>query len=135
MKTKTIEIRPSLTANILKDSPALVIGALGAIVGLTVVAIGGNVWWALAMLVLISLGVTLHYYILLHSFVLTVSDTSVQIRLGRLSHTTSTITLRKIESTALHQSLLGRFMDYGRIEFKGTGALAISLRPLKIPHS
>jgi uncharacterized membrane protein YdbT with pleckstrin-like domain len=121
VKNKTIEVRPSLTANLLKDSPALVIVAFGTILGLIVVTIGSNVWLALAMLVLISLGFTLRYYILLHSFVLTVNDTAVQIRLGWLSHTTSTINLRKMESTALHQSLMGRFMNYGRIEFKGTG--------------
>jgi uncharacterized membrane protein YdbT with pleckstrin-like domain len=91
------------------------------ILGLIVMAFAGQVWWALTTLVFISLGFTLYYYILLHSFVLSVNDTAVQIRLGWLSHTTSTITLRKIESTALHQSLMGRSMNYGRIEFKGTG--------------
>jgi uncharacterized membrane protein YdbT with pleckstrin-like domain len=135
VKNTKLEIRPSLSANLLEDSPRLIIAALILIFSVIVMAISDNLFWALVILVLIFSAIVLHYYVLLQSCILTVNDTSVQMRLGWLSHTTSTITLRKMESTALHQSLLGRYWNFGRIELKAPEALVIFLRPLTIPHS
>jgi hypothetical protein len=62
-----------------------------------------------------------YYYFFLGSMELALSYTAVQIRLGTFSRRVSTVSLRKVESTALFQSFLGRIFGYGQIEFTGTG--------------
>jgi uncharacterized membrane protein YdbT with pleckstrin-like domain len=51
-----------------------------------------------------------YYYFFLGSMDLALSDTAVQIRLGTFSRRVSTVSLRKVESTALFQS----FLSYNR---------------------
>jgi uncharacterized membrane protein YdbT with pleckstrin-like domain len=75
------------------------------------------------------------YWMLFSSVSLTLDDAAAQIKLGLLSRTVSTISLRKIESTGLRQSILGRIFGFGQVEFKGTGGTSDLSPMIENPES
>jgi uncharacterized membrane protein YdbT with pleckstrin-like domain len=77
----------------------------------------------------------LRYWMIFSSVSLTLDDAAAQIKLGLLSRTVSTISLRKIESTGLRQSISGRIFGFGQVEFKGTGGTSDFSPMIENPES
>jgi uncharacterized membrane protein YdbT with pleckstrin-like domain len=111
----------SLTAYVLGDSFAILL-----VLGLAFI-----VHPAVVLLLIFPL----RYWMLFSSASLTLDDTAVQIKLGLLSRTVSTISLRKIESTGLRQSISGRIFGFGQVEFKGTGGTSDFSPMIQNPES
>jgi uncharacterized membrane protein YdbT with pleckstrin-like domain len=84
---------------------------------------------------LLLLSFPLRYYLLLSGVSLSVDDAAAQIKLGILSRRVSTIGLRKIESTGLRQSISGRILGFGQVEFKGTGGTSDVSPMIENPES
>jgi uncharacterized membrane protein YdbT with pleckstrin-like domain len=66
---------------------------------------------------------------------LQINEKTVDYRVGFLSKNITSIALRKIESIGLHQSLLGRIFNYGRLRFHGTGITTEYTPWIKNPSS
>jgi uncharacterized membrane protein YdbT with pleckstrin-like domain len=111
----------ALTAYVLRESAVM----------LVILAVAFKFNPAIALLLIFPL----RYWMIISGVSLTLDDTAVQIKLGILSRTVSTISLRKIESTGLRQSFAGRILGFGQVEFKGTGGTKDFSPMIKNPES
>jgi uncharacterized membrane protein YdbT with pleckstrin-like domain len=112
----------------------VLIGA-GVVFGLTR-AIVGPAWWAdIISLIIAAIGL---YLVAAEWFErwtteITITDRRVIFKRGFIRRDTIEMSLEKVESVDVNQSLLGRLFDYGNVTIRGTGTGFAPLRSIDSP--
>ena len=90
-------------------------------VGALVFATGTQQWVLLASAPLVGLTFVLYQMIPIWTTEIAVTNHRLVIKRGWLTRSTTELQLKSIEQVNFHQGLLGRMLDFGRIEIHGTG--------------
>jgi uncharacterized membrane protein YdbT with pleckstrin-like domain len=112
----------------------VLIGA-GVVFGLSR-AIFGAVWWAdIVSLIIAAIGL---YLVAAEWFErwtteIAITDRRVIFKRGFIRRDTIEMSLEKVESVDVNQSLLGRLFDYGNVTIRGTGTGFAPLRSIDSP--
>ena len=112
-----------------------VIGAvlsLIVIVPIAMFAAWRDFYWAWLLLV-IPFGILLSAAVTVKTSELVITDRRVLIKVGFIQRHTFEMFISKIESVAVYQSMLGRLLDYGTVEIRGTGGSSESFATIAAP--
>ena len=112
-----------------------VIGAvlcLIVIVPIAMFASWRGIYWAWLLLV-IPVGILLSAAITIKTSELVITDRRVLIKVGFIQRHTFEMFISKIESVAVFQSMLGRLLNYGTVEIRGTGGSSESFATIAAP--
>ena len=89
-------------------------------------------YWAWLLLV-IPIGILLSAAITIKTSELVITDRRVLIKVGFIQRHTFEMFISKIESVAVFQSMLGRLLNYGTVEIRGTGGSSESFATIAAP--
>lgn len=89
-------------------------------------------YWAWLLLV-IPFGILLSAAVTVKTSELVITDRRVLIKVGFIQRRTFEMFISKIESVAVYQSMLGRLLDYGTVEIRGTGGSSESFATIAAP--
>ena len=112
-----------------------VIGAvlsLIVIVPMAMFAAWRDFYWAWLLLV-IPAGILLSAAVTVKTSELVITDRRVIIKVGFIQRHTFEMFISKIESVAVFQSVLGRLLNYGTVEIRGTGGSSESFATIAAP--
>jgi hypothetical protein len=112
-----------------------VIGAflcLIVIVPIAMFASWRDFYWAW-LLVIIPVGILVSAAITVKTSELVITDRRVLIKVGFIQRHTFEMFISKIESVAVFQSMLGRLLNYGTVEIRGTGGSSESFATIAAP--
>jgi hypothetical protein len=112
-----------------------VIGAalsLIVIVPIAMFASWRDFYWAWLLLV-IPTGILLSAAVTVKTSELVITDRRVLIKVGFIQRHTFEMFISKIESVAVYQSMLGRLLNYGTVEIRGTGGSSESFATIAAP--
>ena len=112
-----------------------VIGAvlcLIVIVPIAMFASWRGFYWAWLLLI-IPLGILLSAAVTVKTSELVITDRRVLIKVGFIQRHTFEMFISKIESVAVFQSMLGRLLNYGTVEIRGTGGSSESFATIAAP--
>jgi hypothetical protein len=112
-----------------------VIGAvlcLIVIVPIAMFASWRDFYWAWLLLV-IPVGILLSAAVTVKTSELVITDRRVLIKVGFIQRHTFEMFISKIESVAVFQSMLGRLLNYGTVEIRGTGGSSESFATIAAP--
>jgi len=112
-----------------------VIGAfffLVVIIQIAIVASWRDFYWAW-LLLLMPVGILVSAAITIKTSELVITDRRVLIKVGFIQRHTFEMFISKIESVAVFQSMLGRFLNYGTVEIRGTGGSSESFATIAAP--
>ena len=112
-----------------------VIGALLCLIVIVPIAMFASwrgFYWAWLLLV-IPLGIILSAAVTIKTSELVITDRRVLIKVGFIQRHTFEMFISKIESVAVFQSMLGRLLNYGTVEIRGTGGSSESFATIAAP--
>jgi hypothetical protein len=112
-----------------------VIGAvlcLIVIVPIAMFASWRGFYWAWLLLV-IPIGIVLSAAVTIKTSELVITDRRVLIKVGFIQRHTFEMFISKIESVGVFQSMLGRLLNYGTVEIRGTGGSSESFATIAAP--
>jgi hypothetical protein len=89
-------------------------------------------YWAWLLLV-IPFGILLSAAVTVKTSELVITDRRVLIKVGFIQRHTFEMFISKIESVAVYQSMLGRLLNYGTVEIRGTGGSSESFATIAAP--
>jgi hypothetical protein len=89
-------------------------------------------YWAW-MLLLLPLGILLSAAVTVKTSELVITDRRVLIKVGFIQRRTFEMFISKIESVGVFQSMMGRFLNYGTVEIRGTGGSSESFPTIAAP--
>lgn len=112
-----------------------VIGAvlcLIVIVPIAIFASWRDFYWAWLLLVM-PVGILVSAAVTIKTSELVITDRRVLIKVGFIQRHTFEMFISKIESVAVFQSMLGRLLNYGTVEIRGTGGSSESFATIAAP--
>lgn len=114
---------------------APIIGALFSLIIILPIALiaswkGYSVAW---LLLLIPIGIIASAAIGVKTSELVITDRRVLIKVGVIQRQTFEMFISKIESVAVVQGMIGRMLDYGTVEIRGTGGSSESFATIAAP--
>jgi len=114
---------------------APIIGALFSLIIILPIALiaswkGYSVAW---LLLLIPIGIIASAAIGVKTSELVITDRRVLIKVGVIQRQTFEMFISKIESVAVVQGMIGRMLDYGTVEIRGTGGSSESFSTIAAP--
>jgi hypothetical protein len=112
-----------------------VIGAvlcLIVIVPIAMFAAWRDFYWAWLLLAMPA-GILLSAAVTVRTSELVITDRRVLIKVGFIQRHTFEMFISKIESVAVFQSMLGRLLNYGTVEIRGTGGSSESFTTIAAP--
>ena len=112
-----------------------VVGAflcLIVIVPIAMFAAWRDFYWAWLLLV-IPAGILVSAAVTVKTSELVITDRRVLIKVGFIQRHTFEMFISKIESVAVYQSMLGRLLNYGTVEIRGTGGSSESFATIAAP--
>ena len=99
-----------------------------------------TVFWVVAWTILILLGplvvgliIFARWGVHMITTEFAVTDHRVILKRGWLNRSTQEITIDSVEGIELHQSLIGRVFNYGRLRIRGTGEALVALPNMAAP--
>jgi hypothetical protein len=112
-----------------------IIGAalsLIVIVPIAMFASWKDFYWAW-LLLLLPVGILLSAAVTVKTSELVITDRRVLIKVGFIQRRTFEMFISKIESVAVFQSMMGRMLNYGTVEIRGTGGSSESFPTIAAP--
>ena len=112
-----------------------VIGALLCLIVIVPIAMFASwrdFYWAW-LLLLMPAGILVSAAVTIKTSELVITDRRVLIKVGFIQRHTFEMFISKIESVAVFQSMLGRLLNYGTVEIRGTGGSSESFATIAAP--
>ena len=112
-----------------------VIGALLCLIVIVPIAMFASwrdFYWAWLLLVM-PIGILVSAAVTIKTSELVITDRRVLIKVGFIQRHTFEMFISKIESVAVFQSMLGRLLNYGTVEIRGTGCSSESFATIAAP--
>jgi len=112
-----------------------VIGAILCLIVIVPIAMFASwrgFYWAWLLLV-IPIGIVLSAAVTVKTSELVITDRRVLIKVGFIQRHTFEMFISKIESVAVFQGMLGRLLNYGTVEIRGTGGSSESFATIAAP--
>jgi len=85
------------------------------------------------LLLIIPVGILVSAAVTIKTSELVITDRRVLIKVGFIQRHTFEMFISKIESVAVFQSMLGRLLNYGTVEIRGTGGSSESFATIAAP--